>query len=92
MIKSFKNKGLRLFWETGSARRLAVPNTDRVRLILVALNAATVPGDMNVPGWRFHPLGKMAPGRYAVEASANYRVTFAFEATNAVDVDLEDYH
>lgn len=92
MIKSFKSKGLKLFWETGNARKLAVPNTDRITRILAALDAAKLPADMNVPGWRWHPLGKMGLGRYAVEASANYRITFAWNGADAVDIDLEDYH
>lgn len=92
MIRSFRSKGLRLLWEEDNPRRLAVPNANRVRRILAALDAAKVPGDMNLPGWRFHPLGEMAPGRYAVEASGNYRVTFAFDGPDAVEIDLEDYH
>ncbi len=92
MIKSFRSKGLRLFWEKVSARTLAVPNVDRVHRILLALEMSHVPGDMNVPGLRFHPLGDMAPGRYAVEASGNYRITFAFKEGDAIEVDLEDYH
>lgn len=92
MIRSFRSKGLRLLWEEDNPRRLAVPNANRVRRILAALDAAKVPGDMNFPGWRFHPLGEMAPGRYAVEASGNYRVTFAFDGPDAVEIDLEDYH
>ena len=92
MIKTFKHKGLRQFFETGNAKKLPVKQTARVAAILEALDAAKVPGDMNLPGWRFHPLGKMGPGRYACEASANYRVTFAFEGQDAVDVDIEDYH
>ena len=92
MIRSFRNKGLALFAETGNAKKLAVPNAKRVRLQLDMLERATQPSDMNVPGWRWHPLGKMAPGRYAVEASGNYRITFAWDGEDAVDVDLEDYH
>lgn len=92
MIKSFTNKGLQLFWETGNARKLAVQNPARVQRILLALDAASRPADMNIPGLRWHPLGKMAPGRYAVEASGNYRITFAWSGADAVDVDLEDYH
>lgn len=91
MIKSFKDKGLRRFWEEGSTRGLSVQNPKRIRYILEMLDAATLPADMNLPGLRWHPLGKMAPGRYAVEASGNYRVTFAWDG-GAVDVDLEDYH
>ena len=91
MIKSFTNKGLRLFWEKNDPRKLAVQNPKRIALILNALDAATQPSDMNLPGLRWHPLGKMAPGRYACEASGNYRITFAWD-DGAVDVDLEDYH
>jgi proteic killer suppression protein len=91
MIKTFRNKGLRTFFETGNARKLAVPNRARVKMILDALNAATKPGDLDLPGLRFHPLGEMAPGRYAVSASANFRITFAWDG-GAVEVDLEDYH
>lgn len=92
MIKSFRNKGLALFWETGNTRKLAVQNPKRLQLILEALEVARQPADMKLPGLRWHPLGKMDPGRYAVEASGNYRVTFAWSGTDAVEVDLEDYH
>ena len=91
MIKSFKDKGLRRFWEKGDASRLSVQNPRRIQMILSALDAATQPADMNLPGLRWHPLGKMAPGRYAVEASGNWRITYAWD-NGAVDVDLEDYH
>lgn len=30
--------------------------------------------------------------RYAVSVSGNWRITFAFDGEDAVDVDLEDYH
>ena len=71
--------------------KLPVPNTDRVRRILAALEAAVTPEEMNLPGYRFHGLqGK--PKRYAVDASGNYRITFGFDGTAAVDVDIEDYH
>lgn len=92
MIKSFTNKGLRAFWETGATRKLAVQNPARLRRILLALDAARQPSDMNLPGLRWHPLGLMGPGRYAVEASGNFRITFAWDGADAVDVDLEDYH
>ena len=91
MIRSFRSKPLRKFAEHGDASRLPVRKADRVRRILVALDAATKPEDMNLPGLRFHGLqGK--PKRYAVDASGNYRITFGWDGEDAVDVDLEDYH
>jgi proteic killer suppression protein len=47
---------------------------------------------MNLPGYRFHGLKGTQRGRYAVDATGNYRVTFAWDGNDAVDVDLEDYH
>lgn len=92
MIDTFRNNGLRDFHIRRNARRLPVQNTRRVALILAALEAASVPGDMMIPGFRFHPLGLMDPGRYAVTVSGNYRITFAWGPNGAVDVDIEDYH
>lgn len=92
MIKTYRNKGLEAFATKGETRKLSVQSTKRLAMILTALNAAKRPEDMNLPGLRWHPLGKMAPGRYAVEASGNWRVTFGWEGQDAVEVDLEDYH
>jgi proteic killer suppression protein len=92
MIKSFTDKGLQLFWEEGSTRRLAVQNPKRIKMILDALHVARRPADLDLPGLRFHNLAPAQPSRYAVNASGNYRITFAFEKGDAVDVDLEDYH
>lgn len=66
-------------------------NPARVRRMLAALDAATTPEQMDLPGFRFHGLqGK--PKRYACDASANWRLTFGFDGEDAVDVDFEDYH
>ena len=91
MIKSFRSKALKLFWEKADASKLSVPNEARVRRQLDALDASVQPDDMDVPGWRYHGFqGK--PKRYAVDASGNYRMTFGFESQDAIAVDLEDYH
>jgi toxin HigB-1 len=47
---------------------------------------------MNVPGFRFHSLKGKSAGRYSVDASGNWRVTFGWTDQYAVDVDLEDTH
>ena len=91
VIKSFRSKSLRRLFEEDDASKLPVPNAARVRRQLNALDAATAPEQMAIPGWRFHPL-KGKPKRYAVDASGNYRMTFGFKGEDAIDVDLEDYH
>ena len=91
MVRSFRSKALRLFAERGDGSKLPTANADRVRRILVRLDAAGKPEDMNLPGFRFHGL-KGSPKRYAVDASGNYRVTFGWDGEDAIDVDLLDYH
>ena len=92
MIRSFRSKGLRRFAERGDASKLSVQNPDRMRRILLALDAAKSPDAMNVPGYRFHALKGQDRGRYAVDASGNWRVTFGWDGEDAIEVDMEDYH
>jgi len=92
MIKSFRNKALANFAETGQTRRLQVPDhARRIARIIAALDAARRPGDMDVPGYVFHPL-KGQPQRYSVRVTGNWRITFGFDGEDATNVDLEDYH
>ncbi|MGE4218459.1 MAG: type II toxin-antitoxin system RelE/ParE family toxin [Alphaproteobacteria bacterium] len=92
MIRSFRSKALERYFATGDARGLSVPNAARVGRILAALDDAEQPEDMNLPGFRFHPLAGRDKGRYAVNASGNWRITFGWTGNDAVDIDLEDYH
>jgi toxin HigB-1 len=92
VIRSFRSKALQRFAERGDPSKLSVRNPDRIRRILLALDAAASPEGMNIPGFRFHPLKGRDRGRYAVDASGNWRVTFAWSGEDAIEVDLEDYH
>jgi toxin HigB-1 len=60
--------------------------------MLDRLDAAKTPNDMNLPGYRFHPLKGARKGTYAVTVSGNWRMTFKFDGEYAFDVNLEDYH
>jgi len=40
----------------------------------------------------FHALAGRDRGRYAVNASGNWRITFGWTEGDATDIDLEDYH
>ena len=92
MIRSYRSKALRRFAEQGDASKLSVQNPARIRRIILALNAAATPDFMDQAGWRFHALKGRDKGRYAVDASGNWRITFGWDGTDAIDVDLEDYH
>jgi toxin HigB-1 len=92
MILRFRHKGLAKFFATGSRSGIRPAHAGRLKLILATLNAATSPGDMALPGLKLHPLKGDLKGRWAVEVSGNWRVTFAFVGTDADEVDYEDYH
>jgi proteic killer suppression protein len=49
MIKSFKHKGLKLFFETGSKKGIIPEHADKLARILDRLDASVLPGDMNLP-------------------------------------------
>ena len=91
MIRTIQNKALAKFAETGDPSKLPVQNYRKVSRILLALNVALMPQDMNLPGYRFHGL-QGSPKRYSVDVSANYRITFAWEDGDAIDVDVLDTH
>jgi proteic killer suppression protein len=51
---------------------------------LGVLDVAEKPSDMNAPGWKLHALkGKLA-GHWAVTVNGNWRLTFAFDGTDAI--------
>ncbi|MGD9203843.1 MAG: type II toxin-antitoxin system RelE/ParE family toxin, partial [Desulfobacterales bacterium] len=49
MIKSFKHKGLKKLYESGSKRGVKPEHVARLRLILARLDASKAPEDMNLP-------------------------------------------
>jgi proteic killer suppression protein len=63
-----------------------------VERILAILDAATVPQALDLPGYRLHPLKGDLKGWWSVTVRANWRIVFRFEGTDAVDVELIDYH
>jgi proteic killer suppression protein len=92
MIRTFRHKGLDRFFRRSDARGIPAQPAARLQRMLDRLEAAAKPADMDVPGWRWHPLKGARSGTYAVSVSGNWRLTYRFDGGDAVDVDLEDYH
>ncbi len=91
MIASWRHKGLRDLFRSGTSAKVRADQHRKCLRLLDALDQAIVPEDMNLPGWHFHGLqGK--PKRYAVAVNGPWRVTFGFGDGDAIDVDLEQYH
>ncbi len=91
-IKSFKHKGLKSFFETGSKAKIQAAHVKRIGLILDLLHSAFVTKDMNFPGSDFHSLKGNLDGFYSVHVNGNWTIIFRFENGDAFDVDLIDYH
>ena len=92
MIKSFEHKGLQAFFETGNKAGIQPHHAPKLARLLARLHAAKVPEDMNMPGWRLHPLVGSLAGHYSVFVNGNWRLTFRFDDGDAVLVDYQDYH
>ena len=92
LIKSFKHKGLKRFYETGSVAGIDPAHRQRIRLRLTALDTAHTIDDLDLPGFRLHPLKGDRQGLWAIDVSANWRIPFEFIDGDAYSVNYKDYH
>jgi proteic killer suppression protein len=91
MIKTFQHKGLKQLFEKRNSAKVNAQQKDKCLRLMDALDAASKPEDMNIPGFGFHGLeGK--PKRYGVTVSGNWRITFGWKGEDAIHINLEDYH
>jgi proteic killer suppression protein len=92
MIGSFRHKGLKQFFETGSKRAIAPELAARIARRLDVLEAALELRDIDAHGFGLHLLKGERQGEWAISVSGNWRITFRFENGEALDINLEDYH
>jgi toxin HigB-1 len=64
----------------------------KLRDIVARLDAARTVKDMDMPGFKLHPLKGELKGLWAVTVRANWRVIFRFADPDVFDVDYVDYH
>ena len=67
-------------------------HTAKLRDILARLDAASTVADMDLPGFRLHPLKGELKGFWAVTVRANWRVIYRFAKGDMLDVAYADYH
>jgi len=92
VILRFRHKGLKRLFEYDDPKGVRPDQIEKLKNILAVLNRARVPSDMDLPGFRLHPLKGDRKGLWSVAVSANWRVIFRFEKGHASDLDLTDYH
>ncbi|KAF3982874.1 MAG: Killer protein [Methylococcales symbiont of Hymedesmia sp. n. MRB-2018] len=90
MIKSFKHKGLQLFFDKESTAGINAAH--KLKMRLVALDTASSIEDINLPGFRLHSLKGNREGLWAIDVNKNWRITFEFIEGDAYILDYEDYH
>ena len=92
MIRGFRHRGLRRLFERDDRGQVSAEMLAKIENILAVLDRANGPEQMDLPGFRLHPLKGDLKGFWAVTVRANWRIIWLFDGTDAVDVDLIDYH
>lgn len=92
MIKSWRHKGFKERFFEGTKKGIRPDMADRLRRRLDVLDGADSLKALGLPGFRLHPFSGELKGRYAINVTGNWRITFRFADGDVFDVDLEDYH
>jgi proteic killer suppression protein len=102
MIRSFRSKALKRFYERGDARGLPPQFIAKIGVVLDALANASQITELNIPTFGLHSLMGDRKERWAIAVTRNWRITFRFvdvaeEAdqdtpAGVYEVNYEDYH
>ena len=92
VIVSFRHRGLEALYERNSTKGVQAEHVPKLRRILSALDVASATGDLDIPGFRLHPLKGRRKGYWSIWVSGNWRVTFRFIDSDVELVDYLDYH
>jgi proteic killer suppression protein len=88
VIKNFRNRALSAFWKSQDAPKFHPDLIDRLNRRLDALDQATRPDDMKIPGFYLRSL--VGPSvRYSVYIDNIWHLTFEWKDNDAVQVALE---
>lgn len=92
MIKSFKHKGLEIFFTTGKVKGINPDHVKKIRRILAILDEITDISEINFDSSNLHqPKGSLI-GLWAMKVNGNWRITFELRDKNVYIVDYQDYH
>ena len=92
MIVSFRHKGLERLYREGSPKGVQKSHVPKLLRILSLLDTAESPNDLNLPGFRSHPLKGEPKGHWSIWVNGNWRVTLRFVDSDVELVDYQDYH
>ena len=92
MIKSFKHKGLEVFFKTGNTKGINSEHQKKLRRILAILDEITDISEINFNNNYLHQLKGDLKGLWSMRVNGNWRITFEFKEENVYIVDYQDYH
>jgi proteic killer suppression protein len=92
VIETFRHRGLKRLFQQGDSSKIRADEVRRIADVLAHLDLAHSPSDLDLPGYRLHPLKGNLKGMWSVTLSGNWRIVFRFDDGDAFDVDLVDYH
>lgn len=92
VIRRFRHRGLCLLYENNDRRELNPDHAEKIARVLARLDQAATVEELDLPGFRLHPLRGDLAGYWSIAIRANWRIIFRFEQADATDVDLVDYH
>ena len=92
ILKSFQHKGLQAYYEEGKISKIPSEYKDKIRRILVMLEALEKVEDVPYLGAGIHKLKGNMKNKWAMKVSANYRITFEVKYPDILLINLEDYH
>jgi toxin HigB-1 len=92
LIKSFKHKGLERFYKSGSTSGIQTSHAKKLRMQLAALDSAQTINDIDIPGYRLHPLKGFRSSFWSIRVNGNWRLTFEYTSGNIYILNYEDYH
>ncbi|EFG0982036.1 type II toxin-antitoxin system RelE/ParE family toxin [Escherichia marmotae] len=92
MIMNFRHKGLRDLFLLGKTSGVIPTQVKRLRHRLAVIDAASCLADIDMPGYRLHPLSGDRDEIWTISVSGNWRLTFEFVNGDAYILDYEDYH
>jgi len=92
MIRAFRHQGLKRLFEDGDASKVRADRLKRIADVLSHLDTALRLADVDLPGYRLHPLKGGLKGYWSVSISGSWRIVFRFADGDVFDVNLVDYH
>jgi toxin HigB-1 len=93
MIRSFRCKETARIWGGEISRKFPGDIQDRALRKLRQLDAARSVDDLrNPPGNRLELLRGTRSGQMSIRINDQWRICFAWDAGDAVDVEIVDYH